>query len=251
MKRTASGAVVAALAVMLALSGAVAAKDHPAHGKATGHVATTGTAAKAAKATSLRTKGNASHPGGVFRVLAVVKASPADRPATINAIVHFASGDVSVVLTRSGGGSAYHASVPVPAAEPAGTVLIDATAVVAPATLTATGSGKIVVGDTAGAPDAAETPDTAETPEAPKSADVCTTPPLNQSPESSDAPESPESSDAPELSDAPKSSDLNTGDSSPDADEASDTCGEGDAPSLTLSAATVARLVAFLESLFA
>jgi len=144
MKRTASRALVAALVTALALSGAVMAKGHPSHGPKADQGTTTGQADKAAKAASLKTKGNASHPGGVFRVLAIVKAGPADRPATVDAIVHFATGDVAVVLTRSGGGSAYHGNVPVPATEPAGTVLIDATAVVLTVTLKATGSGKIV-----------------------------------------------------------------------------------------------------------
>ena len=169
MKRSASPALVAALVAALAITGAVAAKDHPSHGKAAVHSPIAGPAAKAGatKVASLKANGNASHPGGVFRVLAVLKAGPADRPSTMNAVVHFASGDVTVVLTRSGGGSAYHANVPVPAAETAGTVLIDATAIVAGATLTATGSGKIVVGtDTAEAPEAAETPDAAKTPDA-------------------------------------------------------------------------------------
>jgi hypothetical protein len=106
MKRTASRALVAALVTALALSGAVLAKGHPSHGPKADHGTTTGQADKAAKTASLRTKGNASHPGGVFRVLATVKAGPADRPTTVDAIVHFATGDVAVVLTRSGGGSA-------------------------------------------------------------------------------------------------------------------------------------------------
>jgi pyochelin synthetase len=179
----------------------------------------------------MTTKGNASHPGGVFRVLAVVHSARADRPTTVDAIVHFASGDVAVVLTRSGGGAAYHANVPVPAAEPAGTVLIDATVVVAGATLTATGSGKIVIGDTTEAPATAAAP--AEAPA------TCT-------PEASDAPEAsetPDESEAPEASDAPDAS------SSPDADESSDKCDSGDAPNVNLSVETITRLIAYLQSL--
>jgi hypothetical protein len=180
MKRTASRALVAALVATLALSGAVAAKDHPNHGKGATHGSPAGHADKAGTnvVAGLKTKGNASHPGGVFRVLAVVKAAPADRPATIDAVVHFASGDVTVVLSRHGSssGAAYHADVPVPDAETAGTVLIDATAVVAGATLTATGSGKIVVGgDEAKAPDAADAADATETPEATETPDATET----------------------------------------------------------------------------
>jgi hypothetical protein len=247
IKRTASRALVVALASALALSGAAMAKN-PNHGNGGTHGSPVGHADKAG-ATGLKTKGNASHPGGVFRVLAVVKAAPADRPATVNAIVHFASGDVPAVLTRSGNGAAYHANLPVPASEPAGTVLIDATALVAGATLTATGSGKIVIGDTAEAPAAPETPDAVEAP------NTCTSPtPDNsleasdapESPEASDAPESPEASDAPEASEAPEASDAPDADASQNADETSDTCDQG---GIVISAEMMAKIIAFMESL--
>jgi hypothetical protein len=237
MKRTASRALVAALVTALALSGAVMAKGHPSHGPKADHGTTTGQADKAAKAASLWTKGNASHPGGVFRVLAVVKAGPADRPATVDAIVHFATGDLPVVLTRSGGGSAYHGNVAVPAAEPAGTVLIDATAVVLTVTLKATGSGKIVIGDTA--------PETAEAPAAPAAAAspaTCTSTDESEAPEASDAPKAGDSTDqseAPEASDAPEAAEVQ------DAEKC-----DGDGHDTTLSAEAIAKLVAFIESLF-
>jgi hypothetical protein len=190
------------------------------------------------KTPSLTTKGNASHPGGVFRVLAIVKAAPADRPATVNAIVHFASGDVPAILMQSGGGSAYHANVPVPAAEPAGVVLIDATAVVAGVTLTAQGSGKIVIEDTTQAPLAPASPATAESPA------TCTSTGTDESPEASDAPESPAAGDAaetPEASDAPEAV------KAPDADQNSEDCQSG----VPLSADTIAKIIAFLQTLFA
>jgi hypothetical protein len=234
MKRTASRALVAALVTTLALSGAVLAKGHPTHGPKADHGTTTGQADKAAKTASLWTKGNASHPGGVFRVLAVVKAGPADRPATADAIVHFATGDVAVVLTRSGGGSAYHGNVTVPAAEPAGTVLIDATAVVLTVTLKATGSGKIVIGGTAEAPESAEAP---AAPAAAASPATCTSPEESEAPEASEAPAA---SDSAEASEAPEAS------KAPDTDE----CDNGDANGTTLSAEAIAKLVAFIESLF-
>ena len=135
MKRPASFALVLALCAALAMSGAVAAKEHP--GNNGGHGGGPGAA-------SLKVKGNASHPGSVLRVHAVLHAAKDLRPQTINAVVHFATGDAVVVLTRSGNGSAYHGNVPVPAAEPTGEVKIDATAVVGGATLTATGRGKII-----------------------------------------------------------------------------------------------------------
>jgi hypothetical protein len=204
MKRTVSRALVTALVATLALSGAAAAKDHQNHGKSADHHSAVVHAAKtgAGVVAGLKTKGNASHPGGAFRVLAVVKAAPGDRPATVDAVVHFASGDVAVVLSRHGSskGAAYHVDVPVPDAEQAGVVMIDATAVVAGATLTATGSGKIVVGNAGAA--APEAPDAAKTPETPDT-------------ESPDATEPPESS------------------------------------GFHLSPDAIARLIAFVESLFA
>ena len=236
MKRTASRALVVALAAALALSGVAAAKDHPS-AKGAAHVAPAGHAAKAGAAVvpSLRTKANTSHPGGVFHVLAVLKAARADRPATIAAIVHFASGDVAVVLSRHGSssGAAYHADVPVPPTEVAGTVLIDATAVVAGATVQATGSGKIVVADAADAADATETAETAEAPETPdatETAETCTPPTQPHVVIVVDKDESGEDSDA---------------------DDTAAKCDHGDALVLHLSADAMARLVAFIESLFA
>jgi pyochelin synthetase len=143
---------------------------------------------------------------------------------------------------RSGGGSAYHANVPVPAAETAGVVLIDATAVVAGATLTAQGSGKIVIEDTTQAPLAPAAPATVESPA------TCTSPGTAESPEASDAPGSPEAGDAaeaPEASDAPEAS------KAPDADENSEDCQSSEGAGVPLSADTIAKIVAFLQSLFA
>jgi hypothetical protein len=255
MKRTASRALVAALAATLALSGAVAAKDHPGKGAAHRPQVERAEKTSAGVVAGLKTKGNASHPGGVFRVLAIVKAAPADRPATVDAIVHFASGDVAVVLSRHGSskGAAYHANVPVPDAEPAGTVVIDATALVAGTTLTATGSGKIVVGgDEAAeeAPDAVESP---EAPEAVESPSACPSPAPTSSPEASATPEassSPEASATPEASSSPEASATPEASASPSADPAA-ACTPVESTGFHLSAAAIARLVAFLEKLFA
>ena len=238
MNRLASRALVAAVAATLVLSGVALAKDHPSHGKGADHGSPAGHAQKAGAnvVAGLKTKGNAAHPGGVFRVLAIVKAAPGDRPATIDAIVHFASGDVAVVLSRHGDskGAAYHADVPVPDAEPAGPVLIDATAVVGAATLTATGSGKIVVGG-----DTAEAPDAAESPEATDAPDTC-------------APtETPEANGAPDASSAPEGSEAPEAGTSPDASDTADDCDNADGPGFHLSADQIARLIAFLESLLA
>jgi hypothetical protein len=160
MKRMVSIASVLALCAALAMTGVVAAKDHPAHGNGGAHTSGHGGGSTAA---SLTVKGNASHPGGVFRVLAVLHAAKDLRPATVNAVVHFATGDVAIVLTRNGNGAAYHGNVPVPAGEPAGVVKIDATAIVNGATLTATGSGKIVVESTNTSQTTTETSETSTT----------------------------------------------------------------------------------------
>ena len=64
----------------------------------------------------------------------------------------------------------------------------DATAVVAGQTLTAQGSGKIVIDDTTQAPLAPASPATAESPA------TCTSPGTDESPEASDAPKAPEAS---------------------------------------------------------
>lgn len=159
MKRTAPLAFVLALCTALALVGVVAAKDHTAPGNSGDH----GSGHGGPGAASLTVKGNASHPGGVFRVLAVLHAAKDLRPPTINAIVHFATGDVAIVLTESGKGAAYHGNVPVPGTEPAGIVKIDATAVVNGVTVTATGSGKIVVEKTETTTTTSESSETSET----------------------------------------------------------------------------------------
>ena len=161
MKRTAPMAFVLALCTALAMTGAVVAKDHSAPTNSGAH----GNGHGGSTAASLKAKGNASHPGGVFRVLAVLHAAKDLRPPTVNAIVHFATGDVAIVLTRSGNGAAYHGNVPVPGTEPAGVVKIDATAIVNGATLTATGSGKIVVETTETSETTTETSESSESSE--------------------------------------------------------------------------------------
>jgi len=78
LTRSLSWVALAVLAAALALTGAmsVAAQDHTGQGKSTSHANHAGvTKAAVTKAPSLKTKGNASQPGGVFRVLAVVKAA--------------------------------------------------------------------------------------------------------------------------------------------------------------------------------
>ncbi len=272
MKRTTTKALMLALFASLAFTGAVSAKSHDNGAKgATSHGPTV--AHGGSTAASLKTKGNASHPGGVFRVLAIVHAAKDLRPATVDAIVHFASGDVAAVLTRSGNGSAYHAAVPVPAAEPAGVVLIDATAIVNGATLTATGQGKIVVEDstqvtppapvvvpspTSCTPDASETPDPSETadssesPDPSESADLSDVKDQSQSAdpsETADPSKSPEPSESAEPSESPDPSS-----SADQTTQTTDPCVSQPAAvttTFTLSPELMAKVIAFVESLLA
>lgn len=268
-RRAASTALVAALAAMLALTGAVAAKDHPNKPDKVHPVKTEQQGGGGNVTASVKVKGNASHPGSVFRVNAVLKAGKDVRPDTIDAVVHFATGDVEVELTRQGGGAAYHANVPVPEAEPEGTVLIDVTALVDGETLEATGSGKILVrgeGDEEAteeleepeeSPEACEpepspspSAEPSESPEASPSESPEPTP--SESPEASPS-ESPEAS--PSASPEPSPSESAEPSSSPDADETADEgCEEEDddeADNAQFTAAILARIVAFIESLIA
>lgn len=253
-RRALTAAVVAALATSLAFGGAALAKG-PKPGKGpdrqrTEQVEPRGQGGGAQVQVSLKTKGNASHPGGVFRVLAVLKAPTADRPETIDAVVHFGSGDVAVELTRSGGGAAYHAFVPVPDDEPEGVVTIEATAVVAGETLEATGAGKILDrGDDA---EPIEEPAEAPAEESPsetgpaESCEPSETPSENPSEEPSESP-SDEPSDSPseDPSDEPSESPVE----SPNADPAADEC-EGDTE-IELTRQIIAAVLEYLQTLFA
>ena len=246
MKRKASMAFVLALSAALAMTGVVAAKDHTAHGQsgthASGHVSGT-------VAPSLKVKGNASHPGGVFRVLAVLHAAKDLRPPTMNAVVHFKTGDVSVVLTESGHGSAYHGDVTVPAGEPAGVVMIDATAIVNGATLTATGSGKIVVETNETSETTSETSQTTTT--ATETSTTCTvtstetvtTTVTTTSSETSTASETSETDESSEASESEKSE-------SSEADD-SDSCDHesADTHSFGLTSQSVTEFFALVASL--
>jgi len=271
MKRTITNALAIALFASLAFSGAVAAKGHGAHAATHGPSVKHGTGGSTA---SLTTKGNASHPGGVLRVLAVLHAAKDLRPPTVNATVHFATGDVPAVLTRSGHGAAYHAAVPVPAAEPAGVVLIDATATVDGTVLTATGRGKIVI-DTQTNPPAplaappassctpapsdstepSHSPDASEAPDASESADPSDT---DDESGSADPAASAEPSAAAEPSDTPEPSEPADPSDSGDHSTGDQTSGTADpcagaAPTITttftLPADLMAQVVAFVESL--
>ena len=256
MKRTTTKALAIALFASLAFSGAVSAKDHPGHSPKAGNQGPAVTHG-ASTTTSLKVKGNASYPGGTFRVLALVHADVDLRPATVDAIVHFASGDVPAVLTRSGKGAAYHAFIPVPASEPAGVVLIDATATVDGTVLTATGQGKIVIEDTTEAPEAAPTvepspscePEPSETPDATETPDAS---------DSGDQSETPEASDNDDQSESADPSDDQSADPSDGADqsagdqttETADPCTPTVTTTFTLSAEMMAKVIAFVESLF-
>jgi hypothetical protein len=249
MKRTGTAAVVAALGLTLALTGAVAARNPHAgthgggHGSTKAHAhgktkttdrtnkgsdrtAPTGSATVAA---NLWVKGNTSHPGGTLRIVGLVQAPTASRPDSVDAVVTFASGPVSVTLVHNGNGHgvAYHGTAEVPSAEPAGKVKIDVTATVAGQNLTGTGWGAVVSqdGSETGDEDANDSPEPSETPEA------------SEAPEESEAPEaseSPEESEAPEASETPEVS---------DGDE------DGDGDNAKVDAAFVRSLIAYLQTL--
>ena len=267
-RRAVAAAIAAALAATLAFGGLAAAKDHPTTGKGkaqrTEQVEPGGkTKPAGAVKTGLKTKGNASHPGGVFRVLAVLKAPNDLRPDTIDAVVHFATGDVAVELTRSGGGSAYHAFVPVPDDEPEGVVEIDATAVVDGQNLEATGAGKVLdrgTGDEA-EPESADEPapvassepaescepgdEPSEEPTDEPSAEPSEEPSDDPSEEPSDEPGEPGESP----SDEPSSSPSDEPGSSPNADEAAEACPTKSEIELTDDVITA--VLDYLRSIFA
>jgi hypothetical protein len=277
MKRTLSAALVAALAASLTFGGLAAAKDHPNQGKGkekqrTEQVQPRGNAqpakvkpAAATVAPSLRVKGNASHPGSVFRVLAVLKSARDARPDTIDAVVHFATGDLAVELTRSGGGAAYHAFVPVPDDEPEGTVVIDATADVDGETVEATGSGKILVRgndeaeatqeegllppDASPSTEASESPETCE-PEASPSTEPSQEPSDQASEEPSDDPSAEPSNDpSNDPSDDPSADPSADPSESPDADQAADE-GCTEAPAFQLTKDMIVAVLEYLQSIF-
>ncbi len=244
MKRKASMASVLALCAALAMTGAVAAKDPGVHGNSGAHASGH---AGGNVATSLKIKGNASHPGGVFRVLAVLHAAKDFRPATIDAVVHFRTGDVSVVLTRSGQGAAYHGNVPVPAGEPAGIVMIDGTAVVNGATLTATGSGKIVVETTETSETTTETSETTTTETSTTCTATTTETATTTVTDTSTATETTEADESSESSESAESSETSESSESDD----SESCdGESDpAPSFVVNPQTIREFVALLAAL--
>ena len=256
MKRPASIALVLALCSALALSGAVVAKEHPGNNGGQGG---------GPGAASLKVKGNASHPGGVFRVLAVLHAAKDQRPPTIAAVVHFATGDVSVVLTQSGKGSAYHGNVPVPASEPSGTVKIDATAVVNGVTLTATGAGKIIAKTdhetTETSTSSSSTATTTTSTETTTTCTVTTTETVTSTVTSTatetststettttDGSEASESSDADETSETSEASETSESSETED----SDSCHDDDltnGPAIVLTPQSLRQIVAYLVAL--
>lgn len=170
MTRSRAASVALALALSVALAGTAFAKGpHAKHAK---HARPDRAAAEqllqASGDPSLKAKANAAQLGGFLRLNAVLHAAKADRPATCLADVHFASGDVlDVVLTRSGGGSSYHAAVPVLLTETPGPVPFTAECLVGAATLTADGFGKVQAGG-----EGTEAAESAETPESPDAGDA-------------------------------------------------------------------------------
>jgi outer membrane biosynthesis protein TonB len=196
----------------------------------------------------------------VFRVNAVLKSARDVRPETMDAIVHFATGDVTVELTRQGGGAAYHAWVPVPEDEPEGVVLIDATAEVDGETVEASGAGKILDRGEGAEEDEIDEPEELQEPDAsPEPCEPEESPEPNPSGDP-DASPSPSAEASPSGDPEPSPSDDGDGDGnespdpsgSPDAEEtAEEDCDAADDDATQLTMAVLARIIAYIESLMA
>ena len=78
-------------------------------------------------ATSFVAKSSAAEPGGALHILAKAKHATPGTDFSASATVHFASGDVTVELTRHGKSFTAGGAVPVPADQPIGPVAVDVT----------------------------------------------------------------------------------------------------------------------------
>ncbi|HEY3522854.1 MAG TPA: hypothetical protein VGK63_04055 [Candidatus Limnocylindrales bacterium] len=263
MKRSGTVALVAAAGLVLALSGTTLARNPHAgthgqghgqasavhgrsgthdksatqdgHGKAhlnvhadeSGSTTDTLLTADAPTLTELWVKGSASHPEGVLHVLALVQVPLADRPDTLDVVVHFLTGDVSLTLTRSGLGVAYQGDADVPADEPSGDVAIDVTGDVGGQALTGTGSGKVIAnGDATDGTDAAEGADGTE---------------------DTDGTEGAEDTDGTEGAEDTDAADSDVDETAADDGDTTDEAGDQD----VASAAFVRSVIALVESLLA
>lgn len=83
--------------------------------------------AAAMPATSFVAKASAGAPGGHLHVMAKVKHPVRGSTFSASAVVHFASGDVTVSLNRHGKSFVAGAKVAIPADQPLGTVAVDVT----------------------------------------------------------------------------------------------------------------------------
>lgn len=78
-------------------------------------------------AASFRARANHAAQGGELKVTAKVKHATKGSTFSASAVVHFASGDVAMELTRHGKSFNSRARFPVPADQPAGPVAVDVT----------------------------------------------------------------------------------------------------------------------------
>ncbi len=78
-------------------------------------------------ATSFVAKASAAQPGGALHLIAKAKHATRGTDFSATATVHFASGDVTVDLTRRGKSFVAGGKVPVPADQPVGSVPVDVT----------------------------------------------------------------------------------------------------------------------------
>jgi hypothetical protein len=78
-------------------------------------------------ATSFVAKASAAQPGGALHIVAKAKHATRGTDFSATAVVHFASGDVSVDLNRHGKSFVAGGKVAVPADQPLGPVAVDVT----------------------------------------------------------------------------------------------------------------------------
>jgi hypothetical protein len=98
-------------------------------------------------ATSFTARANHGEQGGQMQVQAKVKHAARGATFTATAVVHFASGDVAVELTRHGRSFVAAAKVPVAADEALGPVAVDVTITYNGAPMPATATGTVVTAD--------------------------------------------------------------------------------------------------------
>ena len=132
------------LGVIVLLSMSLIALMAPAvQAKHSGH----GSSGKSAKTATFAARSNAGEQGGNLQVRAMVKHPARGATFTATAVVHFASGDVAVTLSRHGKSFNASAKVPVAADEALGPVTVDVTVTYNGTDAGVQATGKVVPAD--------------------------------------------------------------------------------------------------------